>query len=107
MVVNAFAPIRVPFQKSNDGPTTAQVCGELGASNAHHLFRDGVGIVCDHDAATIPRNPLQIGNRALHIQTAAIGPYGLANRAAPVVDAGYADREEARPTGCTMIRKAP
>src|SRR5437764_14553730 len=93
MVVDALAFGQVPFEESDQGAATAQVRGQFRAGDAHGGLHDGVRVVSNHNLAILPADPVQIGNRALHVEPAAVGSNGLSNGSAPVVDTGEAERQ--------------
>src|SRR5439155_26736448 len=92
VVIDALAFGQVPFEESNQGTATAQVRGQFRAGDAHGGFYDGVRVVGDHNFAILPGDPVQVGNRALHVEPGAVGSNGFSNGSAPVVDAGESER---------------
>jgi hypothetical protein len=101
------APGDVPFPEADQGAMAAQVRSELRAGDAHQIFGDRVGIVGNHNPATFPRDPLQIGNGFLHVQAAAVRADRLADTAAPVVDARDSRRNKLRSARGPMIGQKP
>ena len=79
MVIDSFALGDVPFQEAGQSATAAQVRSELRAGSAHQIFGDCIGIVGNHNPATFPFNPVQIGNCSLHVQPAAVRSDRLAD----------------------------
>jgi hypothetical protein len=97
VVVDALAFGQVPFKESDQGAATAQVRGQFRAGDSHRGFDDGIRVVSDHNFAILPGDPVQIGDRALHVEPAAVRSNGLSNDSAPVVDTGEADWQEPGP----------
>jgi hypothetical protein len=50
------------------------VRSEFGSGDAHEVFRDGVRVVSDDDPAVLPRDPVQVRDDALHIESAIVSP---------------------------------
>jgi hypothetical protein len=92
MIINPLASGRVPFQEANQGAPTAQVRCQFRPGDAHEVFGDRIGVVSDHDATILPGNPVEIRDGSLHVQPAAVRPDRFADRSAPVVDTGNAER---------------
>jgi len=101
----------LPLAKSHSrNPTWAprpQVRGQFRAGDAHGGFDDGIRVVSDHNFAILPGDPVQIGNRALHVEPAAVRSNCLSNGSAPVVYTGEADRQKPRPCRGTMVCQTP
>ncbi len=107
MIIDPFASGDVPFQEANQGAPAAQVRREFRPGDAHEIFRDRIGVVRDHDATTFPGNPVEIRDGPLHVQSTAVGSDGFADRSAPVVDTGNAERQESGLRRGAVIRQAP
>ena len=107
MIIDALASGDVPFQEANQGAPAAQVRRQLRTSDAHQIFCDRIGVVSDHDAATFPGNPVEIRDGPFHVQATAVGPHRFADRSAPVVDTGNAERQESGLRWGAVIRQAP
>jgi len=104
MIVDSFAFGAVPFQETDEGATSAQVRCEFGAGDADESFGHGVGVIGDDDETAVPSDPIEISDRTLHIQTAAVQTNGLSDRAAPVVGARHPEEET---TGDPVTRDGP
>src|SRR5215469_177574 len=87
-------------RKPDHSPATAEVCGQLRSGNAH-VFVDGcIRVVRDYNSATFPRDPIEVLDGALYIQATAVRSHCLADRTAPVVDAGKRRRAK---TGARLL----
>ena len=80
-----------------------EVRGQFGSRNTHEIFRNGICVIGNHHTATLPCNPVQIGNGSLDVEAASIRANGFADRAAPVVDAGHADGQKSGPDWRAVI----
>src|SRR6516225_6820122 len=97
VVVNSLAFGQLPFEESHQSAATAKVRGQFRAGDAHGGFNDDVRVVSDDHFAILPGDPVQVWNRALHVEAAAVRSNGLSNGSAPVVDTGEAERQELGP----------
>jgi len=66
------------------------------SGRAYEVFGDDVRVICDHDLAAVPNEPVQIRYGALYIETAAVRSESLANRSAPVANTSDTERQETR-----------
>jgi hypothetical protein len=107
MIIDPFASGHIPFQEPNQGTPAAQVCRQLRPGDAHKIFCDRIRVVRDHDATTFPGNPVEIRDSSLYVQPAAVRPDRFADRSAPVVDTGNAERQEPGPARRAVICQAP
>src|ERR1051325_11217312 len=86
VITDAFAFGHVPFQKADDRSSTTQMCGEFGACDPDEIVCYRIGVVGDHNASVLPRDPIQIRNGSLHVEGTPVRSDRFADRATPVVD---------------------
>jgi multidrug resistance efflux pump len=91
MIVNTFAFGQCPFIEANRSAPAAQVLCQFGAGETNLFFGTGVCIERNQYLAALPGNPVEIGNRAFHIQSLPVRTCGLCDHSAPVEHAGKAD----------------
>ena len=107
MIIDPFAMSNSPFKEANQGAPAAQVRRQFRPGDAHEVFRDGIGVVSDHDTTTFPSNSVEIRDGSPYVQPTALWPDGCADRAAPVVDVGNAEWQESWLGRRSVVSQAP
>ena len=74
MIIDPFPLGHVPFEEANQGAPAAQMRRQFRPGDAHEILRDRIGVVRDYDATTLPGDPVEIRDGALHVQATAVRP---------------------------------